>query len=114
MAKENTFLKDLKERNLIDEREIAVVADVSSTNGNSGRGFVLLCGSTLRLFTMAGFAQLGDLVEELDLANAQVLKASSFVLHTSMKLKCGDHTYQLLGFNQAKKFIDAVKESCGT
>ena len=113
MAKENKFLNDLKAQNLIDDRELAVVSDVTSTNGNSGRAWVLLNGSTLHLYAMAGFADLGEHIESLDLTDAEVLKASSFVLHTSMKLRCGGYTYTFLGFAQAKKFIDAVNESCG-
>lgn len=73
----------------------------------------MLNGNTLHLYAMAGFADLGEHIESLDLTDAEVLKASSFVLHTSMKLRCGAHTYTFLGFNQAKKVIDAVKESCG-
>ena len=113
MAKENLFLKNAKEKNLIDEREIVVVADISCTNGNNGRAWVFLNGSTMQLFEMAGFADLGSHVETIELKNAKLLKTSCFVLGSSMKLLYNGHTYVFKGFAQAKKFIEAVKESCG-
>ncbi len=113
MAKENLFMKNAKEMNLIDEREIAVAADIVCTNGNSGRAWVFLNGSVMQLYELAGLADLGDHVETLDLKNAQLLKASSFVLGTSMKLAYNGHTYTFKGFAQAKKVIEAVRESCG-
>ena len=113
MAKENLFLKNLKERNLIDDREIAVMADVSATNGNCGRAFVLLNGAELSFYIPAGIAELGELVETIDLKNAKFIKGSSFVLHTTMKLECNGVIYSLRGFAQASMFIDAVKSSCG-
>lgn len=113
MAKENLFMKNAAEKGLIDHREIAFVADVTSTNGNSGRVWFFLNGSTLYLYEMRGLADMGEEIEVLDLKNAQVLKASSFVLRSSMKLLCGGYTYTFQGFAQAKKVIEAIKESCG-
>ena len=113
MAKENPFLNELKARGLIDDREIAVMSDITSTNGNRGRGFALLSGTTLYLYEAAGFAALGDLIEVIELSNAKFLKGSSFVLHTSMKIQYNGFVYTFQGFTQAAKFIDAVKESCG-
>ena len=113
MAKENLFLKDLKARNLIDEREVAVMADITCTNGNRGRGFVLLSGTTLYLYEAVGFAELGAQIDALDLTKAKFIKGSSFVLHTTMKLQYNNHVYSFQGFTQAAKFIEAVKGSCG-
>ena len=113
MAKENLFLKNLKERNLIDDREIVVMADVSASNGNRGRAFVLLNGTELPFYVPAGFAELGQLIETIDLKQAKFLKGSSFILHTTLKLECGGTTYALQGFAQAAQFIEAVKGSCG-
>ena len=113
MATENLFMKNAKEMNLIDHREIAFCADVICSNGNSGRVWFFLNGSVMRLYTMAGLTALGELVETLDLKNARFIKGSSFVLHTTMKLECGGHTYAFQGFAQAKKVIEAVKASCG-
>lgn len=113
MAKENIFLKEMKERGLIDEREIAVMTDISSTNGNRGRAFALLSGTTLFLYEPAGIAAVGELIEAIDLRKAKFLKGSSFVLHTTMKLQYNGFTYAFQGFAQAAKFIEAVKGSCG-
>ncbi len=113
MAKENLFLKNLKERNLIDDREIAVMADVSATNGNRGRAFVLLNGTELSFYEPAGFADLGELIETIDLKQARFLKGSSFILHTTLKLECAGIVYSLQGFTQAAMFIEAVKTGCG-
>ena len=113
MAKENVFLKNLKEQNLIDDREIVVMADVSATNGNRGRAFVLLNGTELSFYAAAGFAELGQLIEAIDLKQAKFLKGSSFILHTTMKLECNGVVYSLQGFSQAAMFIEAVKGSCG-
>lgn len=113
MAKENLFLKEMKERGLIDHREVAAMADVFCTNGNGGRAFVLLSGTTLHLYAAAGIAALGDLIEVIDLRDASFLKGSTFPLHTSMKLQYRGNTYSFRGFTQAAKFIGAIKESCG-
>ena len=113
MAKENMFLKNLKAQNLIDDREIAVMADISATNGNRGRAFVLLNGTELSFYAAAGFAELGARIETLELKDTKFLKGSNFILHTSMKLECGGVVYSLQGFTQAAMFIDAVKSSCG-
>ena len=113
MASENLFMKNAREKGLIDEREIALVADVVSSNGNSGRAWCFLNGSIMNLYAMAGFANLGDHVETLDLKNGKFIKASSFPLYTYLKIECGGHTYMLKGFAQAKKVIAAVRESCG-
>lgn len=113
MAQENLFLKNLKERGLIDDREIAVMTDIASTNGNRGRAFALLSGTTLFLYEPAGFAELGDLIEAINLKNAKFLKGSSFILHTTLKLQYNGFTYSFQGFAQAAKFIEAIKGSCG-
>lgn len=113
MAKENAFLKNAREKDLIDDQEIAVVADITCNNGNSGRGWMFLNGSTLHLYAMAGFADLGEHIESIDLKNAQVRKSSSFVLHPYMVLQCGDFIWHFQGFAQAKRVIEAVKASCG-
>lgn len=113
MAKENLFMKNAAEKGLIDDREIAVAADITCTNGNRGRAWVFLNGSIMQLYELAGLADLGDHVETLDLKDAKLIKTSSFVLNTSMKLEYKGHTYTFKGFSQAKKVIEAVKESCG-
>lgn len=113
MAKENPFLNKMRERGLIDDREVAVMADITSTNGNRGRSFALLSGTTLYLYEAAGIATLGDLIEAIDLRKAKFLKGSSFVLRTTMKIQYNGFTYAFQGFTQAAKFIEAVKGSCG-
>ena len=113
MATENLFLKNAKENGLIDDREIAMVADVVCTNGNQGRAFVFLNGSIMNFYEMAGFAAWGAHVETVDLKNAAFVKASSFPLYTYLKFTCQGHTYTLKGFAQAKKVIAAITESCG-
>ena len=112
MATENLFMKNAAEMGLIDEREIAVAADVTCTNGNSGRAWVFLNGTTLHLYELAGLANLGDHVESIDLKGASVVKSSSFALYTYLKLACNGHTYTFKGFAQAKKVIAAITESC--
>lgn len=113
MAAENLFMKNAKEKGLIDEREIAFAADITCTNGNRGRAWFFLNGSTLYLYEMAGFADLGAHVETIDLKNATFIKASSFVLNTWLKFQYNGYTYSMKGFAQAKKVIDAIKEGCG-
>ena len=110
---ENQFLKNAHLRGLIDEREIAFLADIACTNGNGGRAFCFLNGSVLSLYACAGIAETGDLIEAIDLKDAKFLKGSSFVLHPTMKLQYNGNTYSMQGFTQAKKMIDAVKSACG-
>lgn len=110
---ENKFIQGLHEEGLIDEREVVFMADIASTNGNKGRGFVLLNGRTLSIYEMLSYDKLGDPVDCIDLTQTEVIKASSFVLHTSMKLKFNNIVYSFQGFTQAKRIIEAIKESCG-
>ena len=112
MATENPFMNSLRENNLIDDREIAFVADDTCTNGNRGRAWFFLNGSKLHLYEMAGLAACGAHIETLELKDAQILKASSFVLNSSLKLKCNGETYTFKGFAQAKKVIACITESC--
>ena len=44
MATVNPFMDSLRADNLIDDREIAFVADITCTNGNSGRAWFFLNG----------------------------------------------------------------------
>ncbi|MBR4290147.1 MAG: hypothetical protein IKT52_05835 [Oscillospiraceae bacterium] len=112
MATENPFMNSLKEKGLIDNREIAFVADVTCTNGNRGRAWFFLNGRMLHLYEMTGMAAWGEHIETLDLKGAEVLKSSSFVLGSSLKLKCDNKTYTFNGFAQAKKVIACITESC--
>lgn len=113
MAKENLFMKEAKEKGLIDSREIAFAADVTCSNGTSGRAWFFLNGSTLHLYELIGLSGIGEHVESLELKGAEVLKASSFALRTLLKLNCEGKVYTFTGFAQAKKVIEAIKESCG-
>ena len=112
MAKENQLLKKAHEMGLLDERDVAVVADVTCTNGNRGRAFFFLNKNLMHLYEMKGFADFGALVETLDLNGAKFVKGSSFLLNPSMTLTCGGHTYKFVGFAQPKWVIENVKSSC--
>ena len=112
MAAVNPFMDSLRADNLIDDREVAFVADVSCTNGNRGRAWVFLNGSKLYLYEMTGMASRGACIETLELKGAKVLKASSFVLASSLKLQCNGETYTFKGFAQAKKVVACISESC--
>lgn len=113
MAQENLLLKQAKEMGLIDDREVAVGANITCTNGNRGRGWVFLNGTVLSIYEPVGFTGLGDHVETLDLRAARFVKGSTFVLNTTLKLEYAGHAYTFKDFTIAKKFIEAVKEACG-
>ena len=113
MAKENLLLKQAKEMGLIDDREVAVCANITCTNGNRGRGWVFVNGGVLSIYEPVGFTGLGEHVETLELKNARFIKGSSFVLNTTLKLEYAGHTYVFKDFTIAKKFIEAVREVCG-
>ena len=114
MATENKFMESMKSQGLVDDREIAAVADIRCSNGNSGRGFALLNDRILRIYTMKRYDALGELVETLELQNAKFLKGSSFALNTNLKLEYNGEVYRFSGFTRAKQFIAAIKEACGT
>lgn len=109
---ENLFLKNAHDRGLIDEREIAFMADVTCTNGNRGRAFCFLNGTILRIYEALGIAETGEEIDSMDLKEAKFLKASSFPLHPYIKLCHGGETYNMQGLTQAKKMIAAIQESC--
>lgn len=112
MAKENEFLKNAAEKGLIDERKIAVAADVACTNGNNGRAWIFLNGDTMRLYAFHGTGSLGECLECLNLKKCRVLKSSSFVLMSYLKLQDGGQIYMIKNFGNAKNFVAAVKASC--
>jgi hypothetical protein len=111
--KENVFMKNALEKGLVDDRQIAVVADISCTNGNRGRAYVFVNGDTLHLYELRRLVDLGEHVESIDLKKAKIIKSSSFVLHTYLKLEYNGYTYHFQGFAMAKIFLDAVKANCG-
>lgn len=113
MATENKFMRDAKLRGLIDDREIAFMVDTTCTNGSNGRAWMLLEGNTLHLCEPVGMTTLGEHLEALDLEKAQLLKASSFVLNPNFKLKYEGEIYTFRGFAQAKRVVEAIRESCG-
>lgn len=117
MASENPFMKHVRERGWIDEREIAFAVQVRCTEGRKrvwwGGVWFFLSGSRLRMYEMVGLTQIGALADEVDLMNARFVRGSSFPLHTTMRFECGGRTYAFQGFAQAKRVIGAVKESCG-
>lgn len=110
---ENPFLKDARDKHLIDDREIAFMADITCSGGNQGRAWFFLNGSRLSLYTCVGMGGLGEYVEELDLRKARFLKASGFVLNTWLKFQYGSDTYTFKGFAQGKRVVEAVKYACG-
>ncbi len=112
MAKENLFLKKAHEMGLLDERDLALAADVVSTNGNRGRVWFFVNGSKLFLYEMVGMADMGRCVETLDLDRTRFVKGSGFVLHTHMTLEFGGHTYKFQGFAQGKRVIECIREAC--
>lgn len=112
MAKENLFLKKAHEMGLLDSRDLAFAADVSSTNGNRGRVWFFINGTRLFLYEMVGMADMGRCIETLDLASSRFVKGSGFVLHTHATLEYAGHTYRFQGFAQGKRVIEVLKDSC--
>lgn len=112
MAKENELLKMAAEKGLIDQRKLAVVADVSCTDGNNGRGWVFLNGDTLYLYEQVGFAGIGEPVEKLDLKKCRVLKSCSFILMASLKLQAGSRIFLFKNFGNPKQIVEAIRTSC--
>lgn len=114
MAKENTFLKDLKERGLIDDRELVTVADINCTNGNYWRGYVFINGTTMRLFSMTFPAcALDELVDEIALPEAKLVKTFGIVPFTLITFQYQDNTYRIEHFSKTKEFLQTMKDTCG-
>ena len=112
MAKENLFLKKAHEMGLLDERDLAFAAVISSTNGNKGSAWFFVNGSKRFLYEMAGMADMGRCIETLDLNQTKFVKGSGFVLHTHMTLEHGGYTYKFQGFAQGKRVVQIMQESC--
>lgn len=113
MAKENKFLNDLKAQSLIDDRELATVADINCTNGNNWRGWVCINDTTMRLFSMTFPANLGELIDEIELPEALLIKTFGIVPFTLIKFQYQGHTYRIEHFSKTKEFIQTMKETCG-
>lgn len=109
---ENLFLKNAHEKGLIDDREIAFMADIACTNGNQGRAYGFLNGTVLSFYEVRGMTEIGAPVETIDLKEAEFIKGSSFVLRTYLKFRCHGETYTMQGFTQAKKVMAAIQEAC--
>lgn len=110
---ENLFLQSAHDRGLIDDREIAFVADTACTNGNKGRAWFFLSGSMLTLYECVGLGNLGEFVEGIDLKKAKFLKGSGFVLGTSLKFQYEGLTYTFKGFAQGKRVVETIRSACG-
>jgi len=113
MAKENPILKAAQDKGLVDARELYFAADVAASNGNSGRAWIFLNGTTLHLYELIFPADLGEKIESLDLKQARLKKASAFVLAPKAELVCGGTTYSFKNFNLPKQFVAALTEACG-
>lgn len=110
---ENQFLKNARDRHLIDERKIAFAADAACTNGNQGRVWFFLNGSRLALYACVGLGGLGDFIEEIDLKKAVFRKGSGFVLGTRLEFQYEGDTYTFRGFAQGRRVVEAIKSACG-
>lgn len=112
MAKENLFLKNAHALGLLDERDLCFGVDVICTNGNRGRAWFFVNGSTMYLYEMTGLTSMGDCIEILDLRKTRFVKGSSFLLNPNMTLEFGGHTYKISGFAQPKWVIEEFKKTC--
>ena len=112
MAKENPILRAAQEKGLVDARNLFFVADVIASNGNSGRAWVFLNETKLYLYELVFPADLGEKIEELELRDAKLLKASAFVLAPKAELICGGTNYLFKNFNLPKQFVAALSEAC--
>lgn len=111
-SNQETFIKNALLRNLIDERQICPMSNITCSNGNAGRCWVAINKSTMSICDVNGFAQLGETLEVIDLTRAKVLKASSFILNPVLKLEYQGAVYTFKGFQRAELFLDAVKQGC--
>lgn len=109
---QETFIRNALLRNLIDERQICPMANITCSNGNAGRSWVAINKSTMSICGVEGFAGLGETLEVIDLTRAKVVKASSFVLNPVLKLEYMGVIYTFKGFQRAPVFLDAVKQGC--
>lgn len=110
---DNKFMRDARQRGVIDSREISAMADITCSNGNGGRAWILLNGKDLFICENIFPVGLGETLEVIHLEEAEMIKSSSFVLHSYMKLKYQGNTYLFKGFAQAKRVIAAITEACG-
>lgn len=113
MAQENMFVKELQEKGLVDERGIFALGDISSTNGNSGRAFLLLCGNELYLHAMAGIGKVGERIETIHLKEMEIIKARGGALFQILRFHFRGHTYTVRNFGRASLFIEEIKKSIG-
>lgn len=111
-SNQETFIRNALLRNLIDERQICPMANITCSNGNAGRAWVAINKSTMSICDVNGFAQLGETLEIMDLSKAKVIKASSFILNPVLKLEYQGVVYTFKGFSRAELFLDAVKQGC--
>jgi len=112
MAKENLFLKKAHEMGLLDERDLAFAADITCTNGNSGRAWFFINKNQMFLYEMVGMADMGRCIETLDLTRTKFVKGSGFVLNTHMTLSFNGETYKFKGFAQGKRVIEVMQSAC--
>ena len=110
MAKENKFLIDLKNRNIIDDRELVTVADITCTNGNHWRGYVCINDTTMSLFSMTFPAcTLNELIDFIELREAKLVKSFGIVPFTLIKFTYRGHTYRIEHFSKTKEFIQTMR-----
>ena len=112
-AQENDFIRGLRQRNLIDERNFVISTDITASNGNSGRAWVTLSGDYLRLFALESFSELGELIETIDLRQTKLLKAVGNAFVSTVKLEYQGVQYTFHHFIQAKTVVTVLKEAMG-
>ena len=110
-AQENDFIRELRQRNLIDERNFVISTDITASNGNSGRAWVTLSGDTMYLYALESFTQLGELIETIDLRRARLLKAVGNAFISTVKLEYEGVQYTFHHFIQAKTVVTILKEA---
>ena len=114
---ENPFMKNAREQNWVDDRDIAFAAKVRCTQGRRrlwwGGVWFFLYDSRLQMYEMDGLTGIGSKVDEVDLKDARFIRGSGFVLHPTMRFEANGKVYDFQGFAQAKRVIQAIRESCG-
>ena len=108
---EDLLLKEAREKGLADERGLYIACNVVRDGAALGRVWAFLKETRIFLCDLEFPAGLGRVLQTLELegARAEVVR---FLIPVALILDTQQGHFELRGFRDAKKFLEAVREIC--
>lgn len=106
-------LEEARERGLVDGRGLYLAANVFADGKQLGRVWAFLNGSLLTLAELDFPAGLGKSLRVVELSGAKA-EVRRFLVPLSLTLDSPQGRFAFKGFRDAKQWLAAVEETCGS